>query len=178
MTAEVRELTAAEFSAVASEAAGVFAAALGYGPLEPRVLAFPAIARQHSQRAGFRAFGAFEAGRLVGFSYGYTGAPGQWWHDAVAARLSPGERRHWLDGVFELVELHVRPEDQGRGLGGRLHDLLLAGLPNRTAMLSTRRGETVAMALYRKRGWQVVIDEMLFAGNPMPFRILGKLLAA
>jgi hypothetical protein len=40
-------------------------------------------------------------------------------------------------------------------------------------MLSTRRADTPAMALYRKRGWVVVIDEMRFPGNSIPFRILG-----
>lgn len=174
MTVEIRQLTPAEFSGLAAEAADIFAAALGYGQFEPRVLSFPTITRQHAERVGFRAFGAFDTGRLVGFAHGYAGAPGQWWHDAVAARLDPEQRRRWLGDTFELVELHVRPECQGQGTGGRLHDLVLTGLPQRTAVLSTRRGETPAMALYRKRGWQVVIDEMLFAGNPAPFRILGK----
>lgn len=26
---------------------------------------------------------------IVGFAYGYTSAPGQWWHDIVAAALEP-----------------------------------------------------------------------------------------
>jgi ribosomal protein S18 acetylase RimI-like enzyme len=173
VTGAIRELKAAEFVKLGGEAALVFGAALGYGPLEPRVLAFPAISHQHAKRSGFRAFGAFDGERLVGFSEGYAGEPGQWWHDSVAARLPPGQRARWLDGAYELVELHVHPDYQGRGLGGRLHDLLLRDLPHRTAMLSTRRADTPAMALYRKRGWVVVIDEMLFPGNPIPFRILG-----
>ena len=174
MTEGIRPLSGAEFAALGREAAGVFAAALDYGPLEPRVLAFPAIARQHTERGDFRAFGAFDGDRLVGFSEGYSGTPGQWWHDSVAARLAPDQRRRWLEGAFELVELHVLPEYQGRGLGGRLHDLVLEGVPNRTAVLSTRRDESRAMALYRNRGWVVLIDEMLFPGNPVPFRILGR----
>jgi ribosomal protein S18 acetylase RimI-like enzyme len=173
MSDAVRELTPAEFTALGDEVAGVFGAALGYGAFEPRVISFPAISRQHAERAGFRAFGAFDGHRLVGFSEGYSSAPGQWWHDSVAARLPPNRRKRWLDGAFELVELHVHPEHQGRGLGGRLHDLLLQDVPHRTAMLSTRRADTPAMALYRKRGWVAVIDEMLFPGNPIPFQILG-----
>ena len=174
MTEEVRRLSAAEFTALGHEAAGVFAAALEYGPVEPRVLAFPAIARQHAARSDFRAYGAFDGDRLIGFSEGYSSLPGQWWHDSVAARLPPDQRQRWLDGAFELVELHVHPAYQGRGLGGRLHDLLLEGVPNRTAVLSTRSAETPAMALYRKRGWLVLIDEMLFPSNAVPFRILGR----
>lgn len=174
MTEEIRQLSPHEFAALAEEAAAVFAAALGYGPFEPRVLAFPAIARQQAERRDFRAFGAFDGDQLVGFSEGCSGAPGQWWHDTVAARLPPDQRKRWLDGSFELVELHVLPAYQGRGLGGRLHDLVLEGVPNRTAVLSTRRADSPAMALYRRRGWVVLIDEMLFPGNPVPFRILGR----
>lgn len=173
MTYEVRALPPAEFVRLANQAGAIFAAALGYGPLEPRVLAFPAIVRQHTERPDFRAFGAFEGDRLVGFTEGYTGAPGQWWHDVVAARLSPADRARWLSGAFELVELHVHPDHQRQGLGGRLHDVVLEGLVNSTAVLSTRRGETPAMELYRRRGWNTLIDEMLFPSNPTPFRILG-----
>ena len=173
MSVEVRRLAPEEFAARREEAAGVFAAALGFGPLEPRVLGFPAIVLRHLERPDFRAFGALADGRLVGFSEGYSGAPGQWWHDVVAAHLPPEARRRWLDGSFELVELHVHPDFQGHGLGGRLHDLVLEGLPNATAVLSTRRAETPAMALYRGRGWTVILDELLFPGNPTPFRILG-----
>ncbi len=177
MTVAIRPVPPAEFAELGEQAAGVFAAALGYGQIEPRVLAFPATARQHAQNADFRAFGAFDEGRLVGFSEGYSGLPGQWWHDTVAARLTPDQRRRWLDGAFEVVELHVHPDYQGRGFGGRLHDLLLEGLRNPTAVLSTRKGETAAMALYRKRGWVVLVEEMLFGGNRLPFQILAKDLA-
>ncbi len=173
MSVEVRQLTAEEFAGRRHEAADVFAAALGFGPLEPRVMGFAAVSLGHVTRPGFRAFGALSGDRLIGFSEGYTGAPGQWWYDVVAAHLSPGDRARWLDGCFELVELHVHPDFQRRGLGGRLHDLLLEGLPQPTAVLSTRRAETSAMTLYRRRGWAVVLDRLLFPGNRTPFRILG-----
>src|ERR671936_2380841 len=48
---------------------------------------------RHAGREGFVFLGAFEpGGRLVGFVYGYTGAPGQWWYDRVAAALDRGRR--------------------------------------------------------------------------------------
>ena len=173
MSVEVRRLAPEEFAERRDEAAQVFAAALGFGPLEPRVMSFPAVSMGHLARPGFRAFGALSGDRLVGFSEGYTGAAGQWWYDVVAAHLPASDRSRWLDGCFELVELHVHPDFHRQGLGGRLHDLLLEGLPHRTAVLSTRRAETAAMALYRRRGWVVVLDRLLFPGNPTPFRILG-----
>lgn len=33
---------------------------------------------RHSTRAGFRLARAYDDDHLVGFAYGYTGAPGQW----------------------------------------------------------------------------------------------------
>lgn len=177
MSVEVRELSPDEFAVRRDEAAQVFAAALGFDALEPRVLSFGAVVLGQIRQPGFRAFGALAGDRLVGFSEGYSGAAGQWWHDVVAAHLSPADRTRWLERCFELVELHVHPDLQGQGLGGRLHDLLLEGVRHPTAVLSTRRAETAAMALYRRRGWVVVLEELTFPGNPTPFRILGLDLA-
>src|ERR671936_1733916 len=59
---------------------------------------------RHAGREGFRFLGAFEpGGRLAGFVYGYTGAPGQWWYDRVAAALYPARRREWVPGAPLLV---------------------------------------------------------------------------
>jgi ribosomal protein S18 acetylase RimI-like enzyme len=177
LSASVRAVERHQFLARLTEAQAIFRDALHFGALEPRVLAFPEIVRRHAEREGFRAAGAFAAERLVGFTYGYIGDAGQWWHDQVAAALDAPARRRWLDSAFELVELHVLTAYQGQGLGGRLHDLLLEGVGQPTAVLSTPRAETNAMALYRKRGWVVLVEEMLFPGAGTPFRVLGLDLA-
>ena len=71
---------------------------------------------RHIARAGFRFLGAFVERRLVGFVYGYRGAPGQWWHDRVAAALGRAGSERWLPpGHLEFTELHVRPEYRRRG---------------------------------------------------------------
>ena len=62
--------------------------------------------------------------------------------------------------LFEFVELAVRPDSQRRGIGGGLHDALLAGLPHHRALLSTWREERPARRLYLKRGWQVLQEEL------------------
>jgi ribosomal protein S18 acetylase RimI-like enzyme len=132
----------------------------------------------HARREGFRFRGALVPdGRLVGFAYGYLGGPGQWWHDLVSEAMSESNRARWLaPGHFELVELHVRPDSRRQGIGGRLHDALLEGLPSPTAVLSTQTDNEPALALYRRRGWQIVVRELRFQPAGRPYAILGKAL--
>ena len=129
---------------------------------------------RHAERNGFRFLAARAPDRsLAGFVYGYCGAPGQWWHDRVAAALGKEARKRWLrPGYFELAELHVRPDMQGRGIGGRLHDAVLTGLTSPTAVLTTQRHNERALALYRSRGWQVVHDSLVFDSGT-PYFVLG-----
>jgi len=129
---------------------------------------------RHVAREGFRFFGAFVDDGLVGFVYGYLGAAGQWWHDRVAAALGPEASERWLGpGHFEFTELHVRAEFRRRGIGGKLHDTVLDGLDAPTAVLSTQTDNEPALALYRGRGWHVIVPFLDF-GSGRPFLIMGK----
>jgi ribosomal protein S18 acetylase RimI-like enzyme len=131
---------------------------------------------RHAGRDGFRFLGAFGPGdRLVGFVYGYTGAPGQWWYDRVAAALGPAARAEWLEPPhFELTELAVDPAHQGSGIGSRLHDAVLDGLPHDRALLSALADNGRVIRFYEHRGWHVLLPELRFEqGRPL-FAILGK----
>lgn len=163
---------------VAEEAIrAVFAAAFAMSPTE--AARFTAALTRHVTRRDFRFFAATEpeSGRLLGFIYGYSGEPGQWFHDLLRATLAPDLVARWLADSFELVEFGVLPEAQGQGLGGRLHDALLAGITNRTAILTTRQGDTVARQLYLRRGWQEICAEYHFPNNAKAYTILGRDLA-
>lgn len=129
---------------------------------------------RHVGREGFRLVVARDADRIVGFAYGYQGSAGQWWHDMVRAAMTPEMAWEWMDGSFEVVELAVRQGRQGQGIGGALHDVLLQGVPNRTAVLSTQQRQSNALHLYRKRDWQVLLDNFLFPGGNQPWLIMGK----
>ena len=131
---------------------------------------------RHAARDGFVFLGAFEpGGRLVGFVYGYTGAPGQWWHDKVAAGLDAEARATWLDPPhFELTEIAVDPPWQGRGVGSRLHDAVLEGLPGDRALLSALADNAPVLRFYARRGWRVLLDELRFEPGRPVFSILGK----
>jgi GNAT superfamily N-acetyltransferase len=124
----------------------------------------------HLGQPGVRAVAAQDdGGRLVGFAYGYLGAPGQWWHDQVRAALTDEQAGRWLQDSFEVCELHVRPALHGTGLGRAL----LAGPPARTAVLTTPDDETRARAFYRSGGWVDLVRHLRFPGDPRAFAVLG-----
>jgi ribosomal protein S18 acetylase RimI-like enzyme len=125
---------------------------------------------RHAAREGFRLVESRDQdGELVGFGYGYTSAPGQWWHDRVAEAL--GEPvRSWLPGVFEVVTLAVRVDRQGQGIGGRLFDELTSGVER--GALSVWEEAPRAVSLYLGRGWQVLGRTALVEGG-RPMLVLG-----
>jgi ribosomal protein S18 acetylase RimI-like enzyme len=135
---------------------------------------------RHASRDDFRFLGAFaEEGALVGFVYGYTGAPGQWWYDRVARALGRAERKRWLDpGHFEFTELAVHRDFQSHGIGSRLHDRVLEGLPHDRAMLSALADNVRVVGFYRRRGWETVLERLRFEAGRPEFTIMGKDLGA
>ena len=133
---------------------------------------------RHSERDEFRFFGAFaDEGELVGFVYGHTGAPGQWWYDRVARALDRKARGRWLQPApFEFTELAVRPDFQGTGVGTGLHDRVLEDLPHERALLSALADNVRVVAFYRRRGWETVVDRLRFEPGRPEFTIMGKTL--
>lgn len=129
---------------------------------------------RHSTYPGFFALGAFDRDdRLVGFGYGHTDQPGQWWHEQVAPAMAEAGCSEWLAEAFVLVELHVLPAHQGRGLGRRLLTELLAGRGERRALLSTDDGETPARSLYRRVGFTDLLTGFRFTTTTRPYAVMG-----
>jgi ribosomal protein S18 acetylase RimI-like enzyme len=115
---------------------------------------------------------------VAGFGYGYTSGPGQWWHDQVRGALAEPDRR-WLADCFEVVELHVRPEAQGRGLGTLQLRALLSMAPGSTTLLSTPEADeraSRAWRLYRRFGFVDVLRDFHFPGDERAFAVLGRAL--
>jgi len=135
---------------------------------------------RHAERAAFRFFVALDGDAVAaGFAYGYTGGSGQWWTDRVAAAMDRGLRARWLEPPhFEVVELHVRPEDQRHGLGTLLLGRLLEGVPHSQALLSTQVDNRKARSFYERLGWEVVVPELSFGPGYAAFCVYGKRLRA
>ncbi|HEY4453993.1 MAG TPA: GNAT family N-acetyltransferase [Pseudonocardiaceae bacterium] len=172
-------LTVAQLRARLSEALDIYVTAMRYpkSTTEQRAPMW----LTHMLRDGWRCVAAIDPNdRLLGISYGYRGAPGQWWHEQVRRGLlitsGTAAVETWTRNYFELTELHVRPDAQGHGIGEGLLRLLLEGVPDKATLLSTPEGPTRAWTLYRRVGFVDVLRDFLFAGDPRPFAILGRAL--
>ena len=171
MSITVVELTREQLRARTDELLDVYAEAMEVTRTAAR--SRRSIVAAHLERNAVRALAALDGDRMVGVAYGYSGAPGQWWHDQVRLALTAEQAREWLDGAFEVCELHVRPELHGTGLGRRLLDGLLAGVDARTAVLTTPDADTRARRFYRAGGWVDLVRELRFPGDPRVFAVLG-----
>ncbi|GGP07872.1 GNAT family N-acetyltransferase [Nonomuraea glycinis] len=116
--------------------------------------------------------------RIVGFAYGFRGAPGQWWHDVVHRELTDRAGREvadaWLGHAFELAEIHVHPDYQGKGIGRAMIRTLCAGRRERSAVLSTHDRPTAARHLYASLGFTDLLSRYVFPGGYEEYAIVGR----
>ena len=174
----VSELSRAGFTTRLDELLAVYAAAMR--PPPELLAGRRAIMAGHAANPGFRALAVTDdaTGRAAGFGYGFHGAGGQWWHDTVNRALT-ASRGHavaaaWLGDSFEVAELHVAPDYQGRGVGADLLLRLTSGRPERTALLSTRDADTPARRLYRGTGFTDLLTAFrFFPGGDPPYAVMG-----
>ena len=173
------ELTPAALAGRIDEALRVYVEAMGYPPSTARHRR--SLWLDHTRRPGWRGVAWIDgADRLLGIAYGYTGAPGQWWHEEVRRGLGvrAGGTPPWLTDYFELTELHVRPDAQARGQGEALLRALLDGADGARVLLSTPEHDPLppsrAWRLYRRTGFRDVLRRHRFTGDSRPFTVLGR----
>jgi GNAT superfamily N-acetyltransferase len=138
--------------------------------------------RRHATHPAFLALTARAepGGPAVGFAYGFHGAAGQWWYDAVRtalnAAIGPAAAGRWLADCVEVAELHVHSRHQRKGLGTRMLLAVTSGRPERTAMLSTPDRESPARRLYRRAGFADLLTGFVFPGGSPPYAVMGAVL--
>jgi ribosomal protein S18 acetylase RimI-like enzyme len=164
--------TSEQFAERIDEAMTIYVAAMEYSPSAGHQRALTA--RNHVHIDGFACRAAvLDDGTLVGFGYGYSTAKGQWWHDLVRRALTPEVAGRWLEGAFELSELHMLPSYQGRGIGREILLQLADSIPHKTMLLSTPDADTRAFRLYHRLGFIDLRRNYLFPGDSRPFAVLG-----
>ena len=198
MKVTVAELGPAEFRSAIDGFVAVYAAAMK--PPERMLAGRDIIMERHAANPGFRGLAAVisregdfpargapvprspwpeppwsDYSALAGFTYGFHGVPGQWWHDVVAGALAHGPRdgRAYLDDSFEVAELHVVPACQGMGIGSELLRRLTADRQERTAVLSTMDTESPARRLYRTAGFTDLLTGFRFSGGEPAYAVMG-----
>jgi hypothetical protein len=129
----------------------------------------------HAVASGFRLIIAIdsEKEKTVGFTYGRTATKGQPWHDMVETPLQSAGLAEWLIDAYQIVEMAVIPTAQRHGIGSRLHDRLLEGLPHKRALLTTIAAESAAYHLYSNKGWKVLLKKIIVPQYPRTYRIVG-----
>src|ERR1700751_4691075 len=116
MRVTYRELGPREFRAAIRALVDVYAAAMK--PPDRTLSGREAIMDRHAAGPGCRGLTAPGGEGLAGFTYGFHGESGQWWHDMVAAALATRSAAEyagddgagaWLYESFEVAGLHGRP---------------------------------------------------------------------
>lgn len=119
---------------------------------------------------------ALADGALVGFAYGTTSRPGDWWHDHVDAALPATDRERWLRDAYVIREVAVQPRHQQAGIGTELVRRLVT-LPDaerhRTILLGVDM-DTLADSLFRRLGFEDVVEGLPFAADGRTYRIMGR----
>jgi GNAT superfamily N-acetyltransferase len=119
------------------------------GDLDPLFSHENFMARTTSQarQEGFVLITARQGILLAGFSFGYPFGRGTWWSDCTPPRQD-------ILGAtkFAVIELNVRNEYRGHGLGKNLLNELIADRPEAYATLAAVPGST-AHAMYLRWGW-------------------------
>ncbi|WP_433871822.1 GNAT family N-acetyltransferase [Saccharopolyspora sp. CA-218241] len=127
---------------------------------------------------GLLALGAFHDDELVGMLLGWPTASRDWWPAQVRPDLAQTGNLHWLDDAFELAEIHVHPDHQGRGLGGRLLGAAEERIPQRRIVLGTNAIDNHrAKEFYRRRGFRTLTGPFRWLGLPLRVLVLGREIA-
>jgi len=171
-------ITTAPGPALAAEAVRAYLAAFSqppYGEGPDQGTAFlERVQRYARERDGFRFVTArSDGGQVTGVCLAVLARPGDWWRDQAAAALAPEVASRWLgDSCLEIVHVAVVPAVQRHGIGHLMHDVLMAGSPAPTGVLSCHPAAVPAQRFYLARGWAVLTRN--FAAGDERFWLMAR----
>lgn len=132
---------------------------------------------KHSTYSGFKGITYInESDKVVGFAYGYTSTPGQFYRQKLEEQFNKEEKKRWLSDCFEFVELAVDPISRQSGIGKQLHDSLLLQINHKTSLLTTSTDNAPAINLYKAKNWQTIKDNVVVIPSTKPQLIMGKVM--
>ncbi|WP_042149525.1 N-acetyltransferase [Paucisalibacillus sp. EB02] len=134
--------------------------------------------KRHANYPGFKTVVALndddDDDDAIGFAYGYTSKPGQYYHEQLRKALSKSNQDWWLDDCFEFVELVVHPNQRRKYKGQELAANLLEDIQNKTAVLTTQMNNISARNLYKKLNWEILEENFKPGDSKDPYVIMGK----
>ncbi|WP_404451568.1 GNAT family N-acetyltransferase [Virgibacillus necropolis] len=134
---------------------------------------------KHVTYPGFRGIKYInESEEILGFAYGYTSLPEQFYRNKLDGHLDEIEKNKWLQECFEFVELAVDVKSRQSGIGKQLHDYLLNYVNHDTSILTTSIDNFPAINLYKSREWQIIKRNVVLIPGTEPQIIMGKKLGA
>ena len=130
---------------------------------------------RHKSYKGFKGYVILnDEDKIIGFSYGYTSLPGQFYHELLAKEFNAEEYQYWLQDCFEIVELAIHSSYRKQGLGKMLMEKLLEDIDNKTAILTTQMENKAACSLYESLHWKVLKAPFYPSNTKQPYVIMGK----
>ena len=124
----------------------------------------------HMKRDDYIGLAAQVNGQIVGIGFGSQAQRGQWWREKVAYEI--GSNHPALENAWVLTQLNVLETYRSQGIGGEIHDALIAQQPCKQALLSTPISNTGAQEFYARHGWKVLHPGFAFARDAEPYMIL------
>lgn len=103
---------------------------------------------------------------ITGFVYGFDFRPENWWALQIKDFLPLKEGINWYENTFELNELMISPEYQGKGYGKRLMKELEKNISHRFILLSTKKNNNAKVIdFYHKLEYRNIIDPFNYIDN-------------
>jgi ribosomal protein S18 acetylase RimI-like enzyme len=132
--------------------------------------------KRHTTYPGFKGVVVYDGKDVLGFAYGYSSIPGQFYHDLLRMELTNSNQEWWLEDCFEFVELVVHPNYRRKNIGQELATNLLENSKKKTAVLTTQTDNISARNLYKKLNWKIIKENFYPGDTTEPYVIMGKIL--